>query len=222
MKRCESCRGKLAGRQRRFCSKRCLGVARGKQYSAECAKRAVYRVCKQCGKIFKVVRNRSTYCSRKCANPNNAQAKAYKRPSLFGEFEACLECGTPVMGGRKDKRYCSARCRREFWNRKNKVKEAKYKRLRPQRHVYVAREYALSAEAYERMMAEQRGVCRICGHVPSGAGRDKHLFVDHSHKSGAVRGLLCAKCNSGLGMFRDDPMLLMSACAYLSGGAVVH
>jgi len=50
--------------------------------------------------------------------------------------------------------------------------------------------------------------CVICG--DSG-----ELVVDHDHKSGNIRGLLCNHCNRGLGHFRDDPMLLEFAAQYL-------
>jgi len=41
------------------------------------------------------------------------------------------------------------------------------------------------------------------------------MAIDHCHKSGEVRGSLCTKCNSGIGMFNDSIELLMSACEYL-------
>lgn len=50
--------------------------------------------------------------------------------------------------------------------------------------------------------------CLICGSV-------HRLHIDHCHKTGKVRGLLCSNCNTGLGMFRDSPMLLNRASEYL-------
>jgi hypothetical protein len=50
--------------------------------------------------------------------------------------------------------------------------------------------------------------CIICG-------SDEKLVVDHCHKTGEVRGMLCNHCNRGLGHFRDDPMLLEFAQVYL-------
>lgn len=77
--------------------------------------------------------------------------------------------------------------------------------------------YGMDAAAYGRMLAEQSGVCLICGDAPDG----KPLFVDHCHATGAVRGLLCTQCNTGLGMFGDDPSRLLAAAAYLMRNADV-
>ena len=54
--------------------------------------------------------------------------------------------------------------------------------------------------------------CVICG-------SNEALVVDHDHKTGEVRGMLCNHCNRGLGHFRDDPMLLEFAAQYLYASA---
>lgn len=74
--------------------------------------------------------------------------------------------------------------------------------------------YGLTVEQYEEMHARQGGVCAICGEECS-SGRS--LAVDHDHKTGLVRGLLCTRCNWGLGHFLDDVVRLKAAIAYLSG-----
>ena len=58
------------------------------------------------------------------------------------------------------------------------------------------------------MVAEQGGTCPICG-------RADPEHVDHSHETGAVRGILCFNCNGGLGQFRDSTDALVAAAAYL-------
>lgn len=77
--------------------------------------------------------------------------------------------------------------------------------------------YGVSLEDYERMMADQDGVCAIC-RQPESISRtngSKPLAVDHDHDTGDVRGLLCGKCNTGIGQFGDDPVLLRQAIEYL-------
>lgn len=86
--------------------------------------------------------------------------------------------------------------------------------------------HGMTVEQYERMLAEQNGVCAICGKPEtkrSTGGSDKPLplAVDHCHKtrrsgvSKGIRGLLCQACNIGLGKFDDEPELLRKAAAYL-------
>lgn len=78
------------------------------------------------------------------------------------------------------------------------------------RKAYHLKQYGLTVEDYERMIAEQGEVCAIC-HQPF----DRPLFVDHCHTHGHVRGLLCGPCNSAIGQMGDDPERLRSAADYL-------
>jgi hypothetical protein len=73
--------------------------------------------------------------------------------------------------------------------------------------------YGLTLEELDAMWQAQSGRCAICG-VPERTTR--RLAIDHDHTTGAVRGLLCQRCNMALGMFEDDPDRLTAAAAYLS------
>jgi hypothetical protein len=70
--------------------------------------------------------------------------------------------------------------------------------------------YGLSIEKYDAMNSEQGGVCAICHKKTL-----KRLSVDHNHITGKIRGLLCAECNYGLGMFQDNADNLRRASRYL-------
>lgn len=74
--------------------------------------------------------------------------------------------------------------------------------------------YGITHADYEVMFAAQQGRCAICPATVPGGGY-KHFAVDHNHRTGKVRALLCHACNTGLGRFKDDPALLREAVAYL-------
>ena len=70
---------------------------------------------------------------------------------------------------------------------------------------------------YERMLAEQGGLCAICYGPPLGKTR---LSIDHDHKSNRVRGLLCDSCNRAIGYFKDDADRAIRAANYLKKHAL--
>lgn len=72
--------------------------------------------------------------------------------------------------------------------------------------------YGLTPEEWANLVAAQSGRCAICGTSMS----VRPLVVDHNHATGKVRGLLCRKCNSGLGMFDDEIATLAKAVKYLT------
>jgi len=61
--------------------------------------------------------------------------------------------------------------------------------------------YGITVEQYEAMLELQNGVCAICGGINT---RKLKLAVDHDHDTGKVRGLLCDRCNRGIGLLRDS------------------
>lgn len=71
----------------------------------------------------------------------------------------------------------------------------------------------LSEEEYLRRLCEQHNSCALCGVPRSFLKVD--LAPDHNHKTGKIRGLLCQKCNRGLGHFYDDVTMLQKAIVYL-------
>lgn len=75
--------------------------------------------------------------------------------------------------------------------------------------------YGLTLPEYEKILESQGGKCKICG--LNKEGEFKSLSVDHCHKTGRIRGILCTRCNTGLGNFKDDIELLKKAIEYLKG-----
>lgn len=97
------------------------------------------------------------------------------------------------------------------WREKNREKD----RLNG-RNAYLRRQFGIGIEEEARMLAECGNRCEICGESPSGVGKStRRLHVDHDAGSGQIRGMLCSKCNQGIGMFNHKPERLHAAAAYL-------
>jgi hypothetical protein len=78
------------------------------------------------------------------------------------------------------------------------------------------RRYGISSVDFDAMLLRQDGKCAICG-TSSPGGRNNSFHVDHDHTTGIVRGLLCHHCNTAIGKFNDDPVILAKAILYLKG-----
>ena len=78
----------------------------------------------------------------------------------------------------------------------------------------IMKKYGITADEYFEMLNEQENTCALCDREH--AGELKRLAVDHCHKTGKVRGLLCEACNRALGMFHDDVERLFKAIDYLT------
>lgn len=103
----------------------------------------------------------------------------------------------------------------KVWDRNvsQKLKQRKEKfRKAALRASAVSRKYNVSIADLLIMYSKQKNCCKICGNkFPY-----KNLCVDHNHKTGEIRGLLCSNCNSGLGMFKDSIAYLLKAVGYLN------
>lgn len=117
----------------------------------------------------------------------------------------CPKCKNDFVQGRKDQIYCSRRCQSiARVNRKNK--------LRPRQRNHI--NYDITLEYYNSLLIAQNFCCAICN-IPETLLKKK-LSIDHCHKSGKVRGLLCHSCNVALGHFRDNKDFLVNAIEYLN------
>ena len=87
-----------------------------------------------------------------------------------------------------------------------------YKRRKVNRKAALKRKYGITIEDYDRRLKSQNGLCAICQTAPS---KKRKLFVDHCHKTGKVRGLLCHNCNRALGMLKDSSKSAYRAAKYL-------
>ena len=115
----------------------------------------------------------------------------------------------------------------EFYNnevsrsRRCKVCERERKRVERQKRSHhetdknkrLLKEYGITIKQFNQMLLEQSDKCKICGKEDD--SKYKVLHVDHCHETRKVRGLLCNKCNIGLGNFRDNIENLEKAIKYL-------
>lgn len=83
------------------------------------------------------------------------------------------------------------------------------------------KQYKIRTEDYNRMLDKQNGVCAICGEreksIAHTSNKIRRLTVDHCHTTGKIRGILCSRCNRGLGFFKDNADNLKKAIHYLGG-----
>ena len=102
-------------------------------------------------------------------------------------------------------------------DKKQYYKNRKY-RLLKQRECILKKYYNLKLQDYNKIKDKQNNVCAICGNINKRkhkSGKIFDLHVDHNHTTGKIRGLLCTKCNLGLGLFNDSIELLKDATKYL-------
>lgn len=93
------------------------------------------------------------------------------------------------------------------------------------RSAHMVRTYGLTQEEYDQKVIEQDGVCAICKKTETALRktsslvdfeRESVLSVDHDHETGAVRGLLCHRCNMAIGYAQENPEILRAAIEYLA------
>lgn len=112
-------------------------------------------------------------------------------------YSYCKLCCRIKAKERYDSDSDSAKAYGKEWSKNNRQR----RRIHQIKH-----KYGLSEEDYEKIPK----ICTIYRAT-------EKLRIDHSHQSGRVRGMLCNHCNTGLGLFRDDPTLLYRAADYVLG-----
>lgn len=92
-----------------------------------------------------------------------------------------------------------------------------YHKLYPEvkRAGHLKHKYNMTLEEYNSKLNSQNGCCAICGANNPQNNQHKHLYVDHNHTTGKVRGLLCHPCNTTIGASLEDLERLSKAIEYL-------
>jgi Recombination endonuclease VII len=180
---------------KKYCTPACCVINnRAETRAKRQAARIRIRECPGCGTTFEPA-GRQLFCSRRCA----ARIETRRRlgiadPGLTG---ICWWCRTAfsLLDGRR--LYCSPQCSqfvKSLWN--------------------VSSRYGLTRDDYRQAWFRQGGKCAICCQ-PERTKRNHLLSVDHCHKTGRFRGLLCSHCNRAVGLLGDDPVVMESAARYV-------
>lgn len=124
-------------------------------------------------------------------------------------FKYCKTCAA-----KKAKVYYQANIERLRIEGVRKQRERREARLdhETRRRRDLRKKYGITVEDWDRLHDLQLGRCAIC-HLP--LAEVTKVCVDHDHVTGAVRGLLCTRCNQGLGYFQDSSEMLLSAARYI-------
>lgn len=170
--------------------------------------------CAFCGAAYTVdrsVRGYSTqkYCSPRCRVDQHNSLKGYRtRAEIYatraraqpGTKVSCAHCGGTfkvITAQGPVRKYCTDNCRALAAAARTRVKSGAYAARREK----LFKSYGITAEIYNRMLANQGGVCAICKGPPTVR---KVFYIDHNHKTGKVRGLLCHQCNIALGHIENS------------------
>ena len=140
----------------------------------------------------------------------------------------------PVANGMKGVRPRCMQCTRELEREKYGADaEWRFKKLEAQadklrndpefyknhrhrcRKVHLRSAYGMTLDDFDELLESQGGGCAICGKAPVDGEPRTRMVVDHCHTSGKVRGILCDLCNTAIGKFHDDPLLLEKAADYV-------
>ena len=147
------------------------------------------------GKDLSSLKKKCSTCgSEKSGNDFYSFPGKGKIPSLY-LFSECKDCSAKKTA--EDRRNPD---KRKVW-------------LEYGRKSTIRRRYSVEIEKVEALLREQQEKCAICG-VPQNK-LDRRLAIDHNHKTGKIRGLLCSNCNNGLGRFKDNKDFLKQAINYL-------
>ena len=127
-----------------------------------------------------------------------------KYPNAYFKKKICKSCDKEYQPAAPQQFYCSEPCTKRGY-----------------RNHYLLRNYGITVEQYENMLNEQDHKCKLClseGFL-MGVCHEMKLVVDHCHKHGHVRGLLCHNCNRALGLLQDNPDTLQRGMEYLKEGS---
>lgn len=191
--------------------------------------------CLGCGSEFTTEYKKRKYCGAECFYKTGAKAPKPWQTSRFWQPRngRCKQCGGDFWMTSPKHFFCSKECHKT-WTISHLPASRECKTCLEEKPIDLygqmgilghrradckdcvrGTQFGLAKGEYTYLLTSQGGVCLICGD----AGDGRNLAVDHDHDTGAVRGLLCQQCNTGLGLFKDNSARLIRASEYLQARA---
>ena len=184
------------------CSKCNISKSRDSFRKHKCTKDGIYTICNACVKEDQIKRREiQTQVTKEDAN--NFISEEVSKGTIY-------KCKTCEVGKLANAFYY----RRDYGKVYIPTKRCKECEKNYQRE----RIFGLDRNTYDNLLKSQEDCCSICGVSQedySKQGYRDNFAVDHCHSTGKIRGLLCDKCNRGLGFFNDNTEHLKSAVKYL-------
>lgn len=168
-------------------------------------KEPVEMFCKMCGIPLtdenwpKHLKNKKWYICLNCKKEYDGKYYEKNRVKLMDAAKTYSTNNSEKVKAADKKKYLK--------NRENILKRVKIYSNSPKgKNKRLKRTYGITLDQYDKMFKEQDGCCAICGNPETSVfkGTVRALGVDHNHKTGKVRGLLCTGCNIKLGILEDE------------------
>lgn len=157
-------------------------------------------------------------------------------------LDRCQYCDMPIVGRRRGAKFCSKQCKSQYWDqardknikrqanknwwaRQSQDKKLAYeqrrdknlKRLASRKHSLEG--FGLTIDQYDALVLRQDNLCACCGMAETALSNTgdfiKRLAVDHDHKTGQIRSLLCQACNQMIGHAKEDVTRMQKGIEYL-------
>lgn len=166
--------------------------------------------CDVCSKLFVPKHSRHLRCSIACRR-EAARRRVNFRYANDPELRA-VKIAVAAQWNRQNPEAWAQSRRNWRAVSANKERENRLSRWRGDSLKY---KYGITVEQKDALVEQQGGCCAICLNFFEST---KDTQVDHCHQTGAVRGILCSRCNTAVGLFKDDALRLQKAIRYLNGG----
>lgn len=217
--RCSSCYGKWKVKTNNY--------QREKRACITCGEIEIITAFSKCRKCYeRTYRAMGLKESKKDFGPSvcHPERKAVRKYNKI-----CGPCYYLTIKDKLPKRKYTKKQREQQYLRRKELKEKKKAKegyqppslaaKRAGRKAHLKQKYNLSLEDYDILLYKQNNKCAICGKenkITENNILSKGLHVDHCHKTGKVRGLLCYLCNTMIGKAKENPFILISAIKYLN------